>query len=80
MAARRSRLVSIVGALCASLSVTAWSAPVVSGVQGTVADGQQLRITGSGFGQKSPAKPFLWAPFDSSIAPSALGRKNSKCL
>lgn len=77
MPVTRSRLVLFLGVVCASMSTTGWSAPVVSGISGTVADGQQLRITGSGFGQKSPAKPFLWAPFENSIAPSPLGRKTA---
>jgi hypothetical protein len=69
-----------------SRSVTAWvslglltvswasfAAPQITGTSGTVAHGQQLVINGSGFGSKSPAKPFLWAPFDNSAQPSSLG-------
>jgi hypothetical protein len=32
-----------------------------------------LTISGSGFGIKSPAKPYLWAPMNESLSPSPLG-------
>jgi len=48
--------------------------PSVTGVSGTVEDGNSVVISGSSFGAKSPAQPYLWAPFDAdSIAPSSLG-------
>lgn len=41
-------------------------------------NGQNVTISGSGFGTKSPAKPYLWAPFDSgSINPSSLGTRTT---
>lgn len=44
---------------------------------GGYAHGDPVVITGTGFGTKTVAAPFLWAPFDSSINPSSLGRKTS---
>lgn len=49
------------------------AAPSISSVSGTVSAGQTVTVNGSGFGSKSPAKPFLWAPFSGSLAPSSLG-------
>lgn len=37
-----------------------WAAPSVSDVSGTVSHGSQITISGSGFGEKKPAKPLLW--------------------
>jgi hypothetical protein len=61
------------GTLLAVWSATSLAAPVVSGISGSIANGQQVQISGSGFGQKSPAKPYLWAPFENSANPSSLG-------
>jgi hypothetical protein len=44
----------------------------VSAPQGFV-HGATITISGQQFGTKSPAKPYLWAPFDGSLAPSPLG-------
>lgn len=49
------------------------AAPSISGVSGTVSSGQSVTITGSGFGVKNPAKPYLWADFNNSIKPTNLG-------
>lgn len=65
------------GALVVATLGTCLAAPQISEVMGTVAHGQQAQITGAGFGPKSPAKPFLWAPFDGSSSPSPLGIKTS---
>lgn len=48
-------------------------APAVATSSGAVTDGGSVTITGAGFGQKSPAKPYLWAPMDGSTTPSSLG-------
>lgn len=48
------------------LSPCAYAAPSVTNVS-------DLTISGSSFGTKSPAKPYLWAPFDTSSSPSSLG-------
>lgn len=53
------------------------SAGSTVGGGGGYAHGDLVTITGTGFGTKAVAKPFLWAPFDSSINPSPLGRKTS---
>jgi len=53
------------------------AAPAVNGVSGTPATGQSVRISGSGFGVKSPAAPHLWADFATGIDPSPLGQKKS---
>jgi len=47
--------------------------PTVTGHTSDFKHGSTARITGSGFGVKSPAKPYLWAPFDGSAQPSNLG-------
>lgn len=56
----------------ASFSIAA-ATPLVAAVSGSVAQGSHLTISGSGFGTKSPAKPYLWAPMDGSSRPSSLG-------
>ena len=38
----------------------AWSAPVISGLSGSVAHGGAITITGTGFGTKSQAAPLVW--------------------
>jgi hypothetical protein len=53
--------------------ITSFGAPAVVSVGGPVTDGASLAISGRGFGLKSPAKPYLWAPMDGTIAPSSLG-------
>jgi len=53
--------------------VVSLAAPIVTSTSGTVADGASLTISGTGFGSKSPAKPWLWAPMDTSSTPSPLG-------
>ena len=55
----------------------AWGAPSISGVSGTVSDGQSVTICGIDFGTKYPSEPYLWAPFEGSFNPSILGVKNS---
>lgn len=54
------------------------AAPSISSVSGTVANGQSITITGSGFGSKATAKPLLWADFESgTTAPTDLGTTTS---
>ena len=65
------------GTLFCAFAGPAFAAPVVSAVSGSIAHGQQVQITGSGFGQKSPAKPYLWAPMDGTHQPSPLGTVTS---
>jgi hypothetical protein len=52
---------------------SATATPAVTGVSGTIKNGTKVTISGSGFGSKSPAKPYLWAPFEGSANPSNLG-------
>lgn len=54
-------------------AMVASAAPNVVGVTGAPSHGSQLTISGTGFGTKNPAKPYLWAPFDGSANPSPLG-------
>ena len=56
-----------------ALSATAHATPVITSVSGSVTQGGTITITGSGFGVKSPAKPYLWAPMNGNMNPSALG-------
>jgi hypothetical protein len=52
--------------------------PSISDVQGTVATGQSITISGSGFGAKAAAAPLLWADFaEGNTDPSPLGRITS---
>jgi len=46
------------------LPVAANADPAVSAVSGTFSHGGTVTISGTGFGDKSPAKPQVWAPFD----------------
>ena len=63
--------VATVGTL--SLSAIAYATPVITSVTGSVTQGGTITITGSGFGVKSPAKPYLWAPMNGNMNPSSLG-------
>lgn len=45
----------------------AHAAPVVSGVAGTLTDGQSVTVNGSAFGTKPVAAPFLWDNFETGI-------------
>ena len=65
-------LFSAVGAVAAMFSI-AQATPVITAVSGAVSQGGVLTISGSGFGTKSPAKPYLWAPMDTTLSPSSLG-------
>jgi hypothetical protein len=59
--------------LIAAWPLTAAGAPSISSVEGELAQGNQVTISGSNFGIKSPAKPYLWVPFEGSADPSPLG-------
>ncbi|MDA8363355.1 MAG: hypothetical protein M0Z84_05935 [Gammaproteobacteria bacterium] len=66
-------------ALC-MLSGKAAATPVITGVAapGGLMNGATLTITGSGFGTKTPAAPYLWADFgEGNINPSPLGQDHS---
>ena len=65
-------LISAVAAV-GTLSSMAYATPVVTSVTGSVTQGGTLTISGSGFGVKSPAKPYLWAPMNGNTNPSTLG-------
>jgi len=41
------------------------AAPSIGNVSGTFSHGNSIIITGSGFGTKSPARPYVWADFES---------------
>ena len=49
------------------------AAPLITSVSGSVTQGGTLTISGSGFGTKSPAQPYLWAPMSNDLNPSSLG-------
>jgi hypothetical protein len=51
-------------ALIPFLFASASAAPVVQSVNGSLQDRQQFTISGSGFGTKSPAEPWLWDDFE----------------
>ena len=49
------------------------AAPTVTSVAGRVSQGETVTIRGSGFLDKSPAAPLVWADFEQGIQPSPLG-------
>lgn len=49
-------------------SISYSASPLINSVSGTFNHGNNITITGSGFGIKSPAKPVVWAPFDGGSA------------
>jgi hypothetical protein len=53
-------------------SFSAWAAPSVTGISGTVSNGQSVTISGSSFGSKSPAAPYLWDTVDNISAYSGV--------
>lgn len=65
-------ILSAIGAIGTLFSV-AQATPVITGVSGNISQGTVITISGSGFGTKSPAQPYLWAPMDGSFSPSPLG-------
>ena len=72
------RLVASV--LCALLLCgVAYATPAPTSTSGTMADGETVTITGSGFGTKSPAAPLVYDDFEdgaADVTASALGRVN----
>jgi hypothetical protein len=66
----RSVYAIIILSLCAT---GVHAAPAISNVKGNLDRGQPVTITGSGFGVKNPAKPYLWADFNEDIKPTKLG-------
>lgn len=66
-----ARLIVFVAAILGPAYLSA--APSVSDVEGEIAHGGQVQISGGAFGPKSPAKPYFWAPMDGSLNPSPLG-------
>ncbi len=67
-------------ALCLLDLPAALATPVITGVSdsGGLVNGATLTITGSGFGTKSPAAPYLWADFgEGNINPSPLGQDHA---
>lgn len=51
---------------------TSFAAPNISGVTGTVTNGQSITISGSSFGTKSPAAPLVWDTFESGTVGTAV--------
>jgi hypothetical protein len=70
---KKNVLRTVILAIACLLTSNAFATPSVSSVSGNFTKGQTVTISGSGFGAKSPAKPYLWAPFDGSLDPSNLG-------
>jgi hypothetical protein len=74
MNARKFNVMALAAIGVMTWSTASHSTPEVSGVVGDLSHGSQLTISGSSFGVKSPAEPYLWAPFDGSADPSPLGQ------
>jgi len=62
--------------LILTLSVC-YGAPVITGVSGTVSDGNLIIITGLDFGVKSPAMPQKWTKFEEGIDGDSLPAHDS---
>jgi len=60
-----SRLIKLTVIWLALACASAWGAPSISGVSGTVSHGQSITITGAGFGTKTTAAPLVWDDFES---------------
>ena len=43
---------------------SAFAAPTITSLSGTVTNGSTITVTGTGFGTKNPAKPLIWADFE----------------
>ena len=59
--------------LTLALATAAFGEPVITSVHGRFVAGQEVTLGGVGFGEKSPARPVLFADFASSIEPSSMG-------
>src|SRR5262245_5388510 len=70
------RVAAIVAALI-NVGMAAQAAPTISGTSGTYSTGQSIQLSGSGFGSKSPAAPYVWADFEGGGNPSPLGQTSS---
>lgn len=55
------------------LPAYSYAQPSISSTSGTWSPGATITVSGSAFGTKSPAKPHLWADFESSLQPTTLG-------
>jgi hypothetical protein len=51
--------------------------PVIKSLSGTFIKGQEITIYGTGFGNKNPAKPIVWADFETNGNPTNLSLINS---
>lgn len=57
-------------------SNNAFAVPNITGVTGTLDAGSQITVTGTGFGTKAKAAPFLWDNFESgTVGSSVAGNK-----
>ncbi len=57
--------------LSISMSFLAIAAPNITAVSGPLQDGATLIVSGSGFGAKTPAQPYLWVTFEHGPEPIA---------
>src|SRR5437868_286028 len=53
------------------------AAPVIARVDGEFHDKKRVTILGADFGTKEPAKPLVWADFESGLQPTDRGRKTA---
>jgi hypothetical protein len=65
----------LIGSLTFPLNLWAASSiPIITSLPTSISNGQSIEISGSQFGAKSPAKPYLWATMNNgSLSPSTLG-------
>ena len=71
------RIIAVIIVVVFLAPFSCFGTPSKPSVSGFLSSGEIITISGSSFGTKSPAKPYLWAPFDGSLNPSTLGTRTS---
>ena len=56
-----------------TLTAPVFANPEIYRIDGHVSHGDEIQISGIHFGGKSPARPYFWAPMETSAEPSPLG-------
>lgn len=68
------RIASVLTLFSTLVVPPAHAGPQVVMIAGKAAKGQTMMIWGAEFGDKIPAKPYLWADFEAGLEPSPLGQ------
>src|SRR5438045_386603 len=59
--------------LCLSVAANLLADPQIKSTDGDLTEKGKLILRGEGFGRKDPAKPLVWADFETSLDPSNQG-------